>query len=169
MVKQAIEFQNVRPNTRHNFFFICYINAHLFCDERLTGGSSHLVSDTEFTSAHRNKQADHIKWVPRHHGMALSNIADGDKECSCKSVLFSIVRLQEPISRIILDLGYIKVFARWRRPFCSGLSQQIKPGSIILNRKQKGAGQGMVLTGQTRTCFSLAQGCRRGQRLCGKK
>jgi hypothetical protein len=92
----------------------------------------------EFTSAHRNKQADHIKCVPRHHGMALSNIADGFKECSCKSVLrvFSIVLLQEPISRIIHELGYIKVFARWRRPFCSGLSQQIKPGSIILNRRK---------------------------------
>jgi hypothetical protein len=46
--------------------------------------------------------------------------------------------------------------------------QQMKPGSIILNRGQKGGGQGMVLTGHTGTCFSLAQGCRSGRRLYGK-
>jgi hypothetical protein len=40
--------------------------------------------------------------------------------------------------------------------FHAGLLQQMKPGSIILNRRQKGAGQGMVPTGLTRSCFSLA-------------
>jgi hypothetical protein len=30
------------------------------------------------------------------------------------------------------------------------------------------AGQGMVQSGHTRTCFSLAQGCRSGRRLCVK-
>jgi hypothetical protein len=37
-----------------------------------------------------------------------------------------------------------------------------------LNRRQNGGGQGMVPTGHTGTCFSLAQGCRSGRRLCGK-
>jgi hypothetical protein len=46
--------------------------------------------------------------------------------------------------------------------------QQMKPGSIILNRRQKGAGQVMVPTGHTCTCLSFAQGCRSGRRLCGK-
>jgi hypothetical protein len=75
---------------------------------------------------------------------------------------------EEPISRIIHDLGYSKVWARWGRPFYPGLLQQMKPGSIILSRRQKGAGQGMVPTGHTHTCFSLAEGCRSGLRLCEK-
>jgi hypothetical protein len=75
---------------------------------------------------------------------------------------------EEPVPRIIHDLGYLKVFARWRRPFYTGLSQQMKPGFHILNRGQKGAEQGMVPTGHTCICFSLAQGCRSGLRVCGK-
>jgi hypothetical protein len=35
------------------------------------------------------------------------------------------------------------------------------------NWRQKG-GQGMVLAGHAHTCFSLAQGCRSGWRLCVK-
>jgi hypothetical protein len=48
------------------------------------------------------------------------------------------------------------------------LLQQMKPRSIVLNRRKEGAGQGMLLTGHTHTCFSLEQGCRGGGRLCGK-
>jgi hypothetical protein len=38
----------------------------------------------------------------------------------------------------------------------------------ILNQRQKGAGQGMVLTGHIHTCFLLAQDCKSGWKLCGK-
>jgi hypothetical protein len=77
------------------------------------------------------------------------------------SVLCSIVRLQgthlahHPSSRIfqgVREMG---------RPFYAGLS-------ITLNRRGKEAGQGMAPTGHTLICFSLAQGCRSGRRLCGK-
>jgi hypothetical protein len=44
----------------------------------------------------------------------------------------------------------------------------MKPWSIILNRREKGAGQGTVRTGHTRTCFLLTQGCTSGLKFCEK-
>jgi hypothetical protein len=52
--------------------------------------------------------------------------------------------------------------------FLSQIVTADEPEPIILNRRQKGAGQGMLPTGHTRTCLSLAEGCRCGRRLYKK-
>jgi hypothetical protein len=75
---------------------------------------------------------------------------------------------EEAISHIIRDLRYSKVGTRWWTPFYPRLSQQMKPGSLFWNQRQKGAGKWVVPRGHTRTCFLFAQACRSGQRLCEK-
>jgi hypothetical protein len=71
----------------------------------------------------------------------------------------------KPIEKPFL-LNCWHVLKLGERPFNPGLLQQMKPGSIVLKWRQK-AGQGMVPTGHTHSCFS-AQGCRSGWRLYGK-
>jgi hypothetical protein len=59
----------------------------------------------------------------------------------------------KPIERPFLPSCWHVLKLR-ERPFYPGLLQQMKPVCIILNRRQKGAGQGMVPTGHTHALVS---------------
>jgi hypothetical protein len=98
----------------------------------------------------------------RKASLSASKRANSSEEMTFLSVLYSIVRLRG--NRLIHHRWswLVQDVRKMGRPFYPGMLHHIQPGSIILNARQKGLGQGMVPTGHTHTCFSLAQGCRSG-------
>jgi hypothetical protein len=85
---------------------------------------------------------------------SASKRTNNSEESAFLSILCSIVRLRvthlahHPWSQIF------KGVRTMGEAFLCGLLKQTKPGSIILNRRQKRAGQGTIPTGHTRTSRS---------------
>jgi hypothetical protein len=118
-----------------------------------------------------------LQWIQKHYWRGSlwdgSNITLSPslsyktrKKNAEEMVLCSIVRLRETL---LAHHPWTRIFQGVRkmgRPFYPGLLLQLKTLSIISTGDKKGAGQVMVPTGHTRTCFSLAQGCRSGRTVC---